>query len=109
VPGLSTLATRHLVLPPTPSMARWRRFRSADWLDIPPVAQCLETHSERIDEREPAYKSFAETGDFADNFQCPKSRNPKSAAPKKRSVKSNAARMSKISMPHGAHRQAKLA
>jgi hypothetical protein len=90
-------------------MARWRRFRSADWLDIPPVAQCLETHSERIDEREPAYKSFAETGDFADNFQCPKSRNPKSAAPKKRSVKSNAARMSKISMPHGAHRQAKLA
>jgi hypothetical protein len=66
---------------------------------IPAVAQCLETHAERIDEHEPADKSFAETGDFVDNFQRPKSRNPKSAAPKKRSVKSNADRMSKISMP----------
>lgn len=31
--------------------------------------QCLETHAERIDEHEPADKSFAETGDFADHFQ----------------------------------------
>ncbi len=80
MPGLSTLATRHLVLPPRPL---WRggggSVQRIGW--IPPVAQCLETHAERIDEHEPAYKSFAETGDFADNFQRPKSRNPKSAAP----------------------------
>ena len=34
-----------------------------DSLD-PPVAQCLETHAERIDEHEPADKSFAETDDY---------------------------------------------
>jgi hypothetical protein len=37
-------------------MIRGLRFRSVDWLD-PPVAQCLETHAERIDEHEPADKS----------------------------------------------------